>query len=136
MQVSPYLTFNGNCRIAMSFYQKCLGGVLFFQTIGDSPLSDKMPRRMQNCILHSTLTLSGFSLAASDMVCENGLLKGNSVSLWLNCNSEKEIRSCYKKLSQGGKQTHPVEFNFYGALHGNLTDKFGNNWLVNFQKLS
>lgn len=134
--INAYLTFNGNCREAMAFYQKCLGGKLFFQTVGESPLSEKMPVKMRNCILHSSLTNDGLELMASDMAGDNGLLKGNTVSLVLNCSSEKEIRQCYKKLSAGGLATHPLEDTFWGTLFGDLTDKFGNHWILNFNKKS
>ena len=131
-QINSYLTFNGNCRQAMNFYKDCLGGELFFQTIGESPLSDKMPEQMKDCILHSTLTNGNLVIMASDMVGENGLIKGNTVSLMLNCSSEEEIRNFYAALSDGGKQTHPLEISFWGALFGDLVDKFGNNWLLHF----
>jgi PhnB protein len=134
--VIPYLTFNGNCREAMRFYQKCLGGKLTFQTIGESPLSEKMPKKMKDCILHATLSNGTLLLMGSDMVGNNGLIKGNAVSLTLNCGSEKEIRSCYKKLSAGGQATHPLENSFWGAWFGGLTDKYGNHWLLNFHKNS
>jgi PhnB protein len=133
--INSYLTFNGNCREAMKFYQKCLGGELVFQTIGESPLSEKMPKKMKDCILHATLTNGSLVLMGSDMVGENGLIKGNAVSLTLNCGSEKEIRSCYKKLSAGGKPTHPLEDSFWGALFGGLTDKYGNHWLLSYNKI-
>ena len=42
-QINSYLTFSGNCREAMNFYVTCLGGELVFQTIGESPLANKMP---------------------------------------------------------------------------------------------
>jgi PhnB protein len=134
MQINSYLTFDGNCREAMTFYQKRLGGELTFQTIGESHLSEKMSKKMKDCILHSTLTNGSLLLMGSDMVGENGLIKGNAVSLTLNCGSEKEIRSCYKKLSAGGQATHPLEDSFWGALFGGLTDKFGNHWLLNCNK--
>lgn len=132
--INSYLTFNGNCREAMTFYKKCLGGRLAFQTIGESPLSEKMPKRMKKCILHSTLANGSLLLMGSDMVSEKGLLKGNSVSLVLNCKSEKEIRECYKNLSQGGEQTHPLENTFWNALFGGLTDKYGNTWMLNYNR--
>lgn len=128
--INAYLTFSGNCREAMTFYHKCLGGELSFQTVGESPLSEKMPEKMKNCILHSTLSNGCLLLMGSDMVSEKGLLKGNTVSLTLNCSSEKEIRTVYKSLSRGGEQTHPLENTFWGALLGGITDKFGNNWLL------
>ena len=135
-QINSYLTFNGNCREAMTFYKKCLGGKLTLQTIGESPLADKMPAEMKKCILHSTLTKDSLVIMATDMVAEKGLLKGNSVSLLLNCSSEKEIRTYYKNLSAGGDATHPLHESFWGALFGDLTDKYGNNWLLHFDKKS
>ncbi len=132
-QINSYLTFNGNCREAMTFYKECLGGELVLQTIGESPMADKMPPQMKKSILHSTLTKGSLVLMASDMVSEQGLVKGNSVSLMLNCSSEAEIKSCYKNLSRGGEATHPLENTFWGAWFGDLVDKFGNHWLLHYQ---
>lgn len=136
MQINSYLTFNGNCREAMTFYKECLGGELIFQTIGESPVTNKMPRQMKKFILHATLSKDNLVLMASDMVIEKGLVKGNSVSLSLNCSSEEEIKDCYTKLSEGGAITHQLELNFWGALFGTLTDKFGNHWILNYNKKS
>ncbi len=133
--INSYLTFNGNCREAMQFYKKCLGGELYFQTIGESPLYEKMPAKMKRCIIHSSLTNENIVLMGSDMVSEKGLIKGNAVSLMLNFESEKEIKDCYKKLSQGGEQTHFLEDTFWGAVFGGLTDKYGNHWLLIYNKM-
>ena len=133
-QISSYLTFNGNCKEAMTFYKKCLGGKLMLQTIGESPMADKMPQQMKECILHSALTKKSLVIMGSDMVSEQGLIKGNAVSLMLNCSSEKEIRACYANLSDGGRATHPLHVSFWGALFGNLTDRYGNHWILHFDK--
>ena len=133
-QINTYLTFNGNCREAMTFYRNCLGGELSLQTIGESPMASHLPPQMKDRILHSTLTNGTLIILASDMVGEKGLIKGNSVSLMLNCSSEAEIRGFYTKLSVGGQATHPLENTFWGALFGDLTDKFGNQWLLHYQK--
>lgn len=131
-QIKVYLTFNGNCREAMHFYQEILGGDLMLQPIEGSPLSDQMPAQMKESILHSTLTNGKLEILASDMVGEKGLVHGTSVSLMLDCESEEEIRSAYEKLSDGGNATHPLEITFWGALFGGLTDKYGQQWLLNF----
>ena len=128
--IQSYLTFNGNCLEAMTFYQECLGGELSVQTVGELPLSDPMPTCMKQCVLHATLIKDNLVLTASDMVPEAGLIKGNSVSLLLNCNSETEARNYYARLSAGGDATHPLSTTFWGAIFGDLTDKFGNQWLI------
>jgi PhnB protein len=132
--IHSYLTFNGNCREAMTFYQQCLGGELVFQTIAASPLSEKMPKRMKDLILHSVLTTGDLVLMGSDMAPETGLIRGNAVSLVLNSANKKEIEDWYKKLSAGGQATHPLQPTFWGTLFGSLTDKFGNHWLLNIKK--
>ena len=133
-QINSYLTFNGNCREAMTFYQECLGGELFLQPIGTSPMSDMLPPQMKDSILHATLTNENVIIMGSDMVGENGLIRGNAMSMMLNYSSEIEIRETYDKLALGGEATHPLENTFWGALFGELTDKFGNRWLLNFDK--
>lgn len=133
-QINAYLTFNGNCREAMRFYKECLGGELTLQTVGESPMADRMPPQMKQSVLHSTLTKGALLIMASDMVSEQGLMKGNTVSLMLNCSSEEEIKSCYARLSKGGEATHPLENTFWGALFGDLTDKFGNHWLLQYDQ--
>jgi PhnB protein len=132
--INSYLTFGGNCREAMNFYKDCLGGELSFQTIGESPIADKMPAAMKECILHATLIKGSLILMGSDMVGEQGLVKGNAVSLVINCSSEEEIESFYEKLSAGGSKDHALEQSFWGATFGDLTDKYGNHWLLNFEK--
>lgn len=133
-QINSYLTFNGNCREAMLFYRECLGGHLVLQTVGESPLAANMPAKMKNSILHATLTRGPLVMMASDMVGENGLVKGNAVSLMLQCCSEKEITEFYLKLSSGGEATHPLATSFWGALFGGLVDKYGHHWLLHFDK--
>jgi PhnB protein len=132
--LNPYLTFSGNCREAMTFYKECLGGKLTLQTIGESPMADQMPSQMKDSILHATLTMDRLIILATDCVPDNGLIKGNGVSLCLNFNSDGEIRTCYASLAAGGKTTQPLENTFWGAIFGGLTDKFGNHWLLNFDK--
>ena len=132
--ICSYLTFNGNCREAMTFYRQCLGGVLVVQTVGESPMSEKMPARMKGLILQATLTNGGMVLIGSDMAPETGIIRGNAVALLLNAGSEKELTKWFRKLSAGGQVTHPLQQNYWGALFGGLTDKFGNHWLLNYNK--
>lgn len=89
---------------------------------------------MKESILHAVLSKDTLIIMASDMVGEKGLIKGNSVSLMLNCSNDEEIETYYINLSAGGQPTHPLEISFWGALFGGLTDKYGNHWLLHFGK--
>ena len=132
MNITGYLTFNGNCREAMKFYKSCLGGHLHFQTLSELPFGSSMPGPMKKAIVHATLIKDNMVIMASDMVGTDGLVKGNSISLMLLCNSEDEIRDVYEKLSREGEKTHPLKETVCGALFGDLIDKYGNQWLLNY----
>lgn len=133
-KIVTHLTFNGNCREAMTFYHKCFGGTLRFQTVGESPLSENLPERMKDCILQATLSNRSILIMGSDMAPETGLINGNSVSLSVNCRSEEQAKKFYKKLSSGGKVNHPLMETYWGSLFSDLTDKFGNHWLLNCKR--
>lgn len=70
----------------------------------------------------------------SDMTPETRFVKGNAISLMLHCASEENIRIFFDKLSKGGTIKHTTWKYILGALFGDLTDKFGNNWVLNFDK--
>jgi PhnB protein len=131
--ITSYLSFSGNCREAMQFYKECLGGELWLQTIADSPLGGKLPPALQHYILQGTLINKSLSLMGSDITPTEGLKKGNSVSLMLQCSSEEEIKTCYTKLAAGGQAEYLPSPDFRGVLVGGLTDKFGHHWLLRYE---
>lgn len=128
-QINAYLSFDGNCREAMTFYRDCLGGELTLQTVAESPMADQWPPQAQESILHATLLNGSLMLMASDMGGPGKLVRGNTISLSLTCSDEDEIESCYANLSVGGQTTRPLH-EFFGGIIGLLTDKFGMNWLL------
>jgi len=126
----PYLNFNGQCREAMTFYQQCLGGELVLQKISESPMAAQMPPGMESNILHSSLSNEHLVLMGSDMIGQ-GLKPGNAIGLCLQGNSEKEIQTFFKNLSAGGQVRMELHRTFWGATYGELTDKYGFNWMFN-----
>jgi len=133
-QINAYVGFNGDCRKAMEFYRDCIGGELTFQTIAESPIANQCAPAMKDSILHSSLTKGPLLLMATDMVGPDGFIKGNNVSLSLNCSSEEEINHFYTKLSAGGKMLESLKESFWGSLFACFTDKFGIMWMLNYDK--
>lgn len=132
-QVNPYITFNGKCREALTFYQKCLGGELSLLTVKDSPMADQFPAELQSNILHGSLSKDGRLLFATDMVGKDKLVNGNTISLSLTCSSEVELKTFFSNLSMEGKITQPLHDFFDGTI-GSLIDKFENNWMFYYNK--
>lgn len=133
-KISAYLSFRGNCREAMLFYQHCLGGRLSFQTVGESPIAAQLPQNIKDFILHAMLITDNFALMASDISPESGLLNGNALSLMLDCHQEEAIYTAFYQLSKGGIIKQALQETHWGALFGELTDKYGHHWILNFNK--
>jgi PhnB protein len=126
--LNPYLTFDGNTRAAMNYYQECLGGELEFIVVGESPVADQVPPDFHHHILHSSLKMDGMEIMATDMQPEP-LQAGNDVHLCISFKSEEETRACFDKLSEGGSIKQPLHEMFFGLI-GSFTDKFGKGWIM------
>ncbi len=131
--VNAYLHFDGTCRQAMTFYKECLGGELTLMTVGESPAAAQMPHQAKDAIMHSQLKNGTNVIMASDNLGTGSITRGNQFSMTIECSSKKEADTLYSKLSAGGKATHPMEDAFFG-YYGDLTDKFGINWMISHMK--
>ena len=132
-QLNPYLNFENNCREAMTFYKDCLGGELKLMAVGEMPeMAAQMPPEMKDAIMHSSLTNGGIVIMGSDLNREKPV-EGNTIHLCINCDSEKQLNDYFSSLSAGGKITEPIADMPWGAKYGSVIDKFGKQWLFNFQ---
>ncbi|MBI1836608.1 MAG: VOC family protein [Flavobacteriia bacterium] len=129
---SVYLNFKGNCKEAMIFYQSCFGGKLEIQSIVGSPMEHYCTIHSNEDVLHSSLTNAQFMLMASDMYLGE-LITGNNFSVFINCSSEEEITSFFSKIAVGGTIIDSLKTQFWGAIFGVVTDKFGIRWSFNYE---
>lgn len=130
-QLNPYIKFNDNkCKEAMNFYKGIFGGKLDIQTVGESPMAKEMPNGADK-IMHATLTVNDkFMFMGSDMMRDKAVV-GDNVGVAINCDSEKEIRAYFEKLSVDGDVFMPLEKPFWGGLFAVVTDKYGIEWMLN-----
>lgn len=113
----------------MEFYQRCLGGQLDFQTVGDQPGSTNLPKEIKDSVVLASLKTNQLVLMGTDMVGSEGLKKGNAISILLNCTTEQELNKFYSSLAGKNKDQQPIERTYWGDLFGGITDPFGHRWL-------
>lgn len=139
--VNAYLTFNGNCEEAFLFYRSVFGGEFpYMGRFNEMPPSDdenqpKLSEEDGNKIMHVTLPISAETcLMGSDTGGEwsSQFKQGNNISLSINASSMDEADRLFNGLSAGGQVTMPMNQSFWGAYFGMFTDKFGINWMVNY----
>jgi PhnB protein len=128
-QIIAYLKFKSNCRAAMKFYQKCFGGDLTFQTVKGSAFErEGMSEAESQTIVHSQLVNGKIVLFASEMVVPDE--HPNSTFLWINCDTDVEIRKIHSNLSEGGKITAELQQAYWGTTFGAVDDAFGIKWYI------
>lgn len=136
--VNIYLTFNGNCREAFDFYKSVFGGEYpYIGTFGEMPPADgqEVKEEDRDKIMHVTLPISQETiLMGSDAGCDHApnLIMGNNFSISVNAESREEAVRLFNSLSADGRITMPMEETFWGAYFGMFADKFGINWMVNY----
>lgn len=138
VSIHPYLTFNGNCEEAFTFYKSVFGGEFpYVGRYGDMPPSEgqpPVPEELKNKIMHMTLPIdSHFHLMGSDAggAWANEANFGDNVTLSINTQSLEEAKRIYEGLSAGGNIKMPLELTFWQAYFALFTDKFGIHWMVN-----
>ena len=137
-RVCTYLNFPGNTEEAFNFYKSVFKtefsrkGIQRFEDIPAEPGNPPIPVNIKKMILHVELTiLGGHVLMATDAPKEMGmtLTHGNNMHINLEPETRKETKRIFDALSKGGKIHMPLEDMFFGAYFGELTDKFGINWM-------
>ena len=131
MQVSPYLSFKGDCEAAFKFYEKCFGAKLgdLFRYEG-SPMADQAPAGWGNKVMHGSVTVGDLMLMGADITPDRyEAPKGFSLSLQIPTVDEAE--RVFRELASGGTVTMALEQTFWAARFGALVDRFGVPWQVN-----
>jgi PhnB protein len=129
-RLNPYLSFKDNARDAMEFYKGVFGGKLDMNTFKEYQASQDPAE--DDKIMHAQLEGdNGIVFMAADT--PNGMQHnpGNTMSMSLSGDNEKELSGYYKKLSAGGTVVMPLEKAPWGDTFGMVTDKFGVAWMVN-----
>jgi PhnB protein len=130
--LNPFVRINdGKCREAMNFYKDAIGGELKLMTVGDSPMAKEMPGK-GDLIMHSTLTKGDMMLIGMDMMRDKAVI-GDNVGISLACGSEKEVDDVFAKLAAGGEPFMKPEKQFWGGYFAVVTDKYGVEWMLNYQ---
>jgi PhnB protein len=129
--IAVYLTFDGNCEEAMSFYAKALDAPMDLMKFADMP---ECPPGAEKRIMHARIHKGAVVLMASDTMPGHPFTPGNNFSISVDAEGVEEVNRLSAALSAGGKVTMPPQDMFWGAYFGMLTDKFGNNWMFNFDK--
>jgi PhnB protein len=128
--ITPYITFNGNCRKAIEFYNAAIGAeTLFLHTVGDSPMKEMGPA---DKIMHATIKYGDTHVMMSDDMRPGAVpITTSKISLAIGLHDKAKAEQYFNALSEGGTVTMPLEKTYWAEAFGMLVDKFGVQWMIN-----
>lgn len=141
-RVCTYLNFDGKTEEAFLFYQSVFKTNFLgkgIERFGDIPASTEHPPvadAVKKMVLHVELPITGnHILMGTDAPKEMGftLAKGNNMHICIEPETREEADRLFNELSAGGNITMPMADMFFGAYFGEFSDKYGINWMINFQ---
>ncbi|HZU96891.1 MAG TPA: VOC family protein [Planctomycetota bacterium] len=126
----PHLSFDGDCKAAFTFYQRCLGGqVSFALTYGESTLAGQVPRAFHGKILHATFTLGDQVLTGADVLPgDYGKPRGSWIMLHLAQAAEAD--RVFDAFATKGEVELAIAPTFWASRFGMVKDRFGTPWIV------
>ena len=129
-RLNPYLTFTGEARQALEFYEQVFGGTLTLNTYGSFG-QDAGPG-FTDKIMHGMLeTPTGFTLMAADSPPGMPQPAEHRYSISLSGDDDADLRGWWEQLSAGGSVSVPLDKQMWGDVFGMCTDRFGVPWMVN-----
>lgn len=124
----PYINLRGHARGALEFYQSVFGGTLAISTFGEFGMEGAAADQ----VMHGQLeTPSGFTLMVSDTPESMQGSEGSNITVCLSGTDYDDLTSYFHGLAEGGTVTMALEKQMWGDFYGQLTDKFGVDWMAN-----
>lgn len=137
--INPYLNFPGNTEEAFNFYKSVFGGEFtMVMRFGDTEHGANLPDEEKSKIMHIALPIGGNTLMATDCLISMGhsVTFGNSYSISVHGDSISQAEEIFNALSADGNIFVPFKKEFWGDHFGQLTDKFGVQWMVNYHEVT
>src|ERR1700750_3232228 len=136
-QINPHINFNGNAEEAFTFYKSAFGGefakVISFKDLSSSGLP--VEKKEENKIMHIALPIGKNSmLMANDVPEAMGRTNENEnrSKIAISAETKEEADKLFNGLSVGGQVEGPIGDSPWGSYFGCFRDKYGIEWIVEF----
>jgi predicted 3-demethylubiquinone-9 3-methyltransferase (glyoxalase superfamily) len=117
-KITTFLMFDGKAEEAMKFYT----------SLFDQSEIHRVFHHEDGTVLHATFTLKGQTFMCIDSRVKHEFTFTPSISLFVSCDTEKEIDELFEKLSQDGQVLMPLAPSPVSKKFGWVTDRYGVSW--------
>jgi predicted 3-demethylubiquinone-9 3-methyltransferase (glyoxalase superfamily) len=119
--------FEGKAEEAMNLYVSLLPG----SEIVDIKRYGPGGPAQEGTVMLGTFTLAGQMVKCTDSFVKHAFTFTPSFSFFVDCESEVQLESLWKTLSEGGSAMMPLNNYGFSRRFGWLSDRFGVSWQLN-----
>lgn len=130
-KITPFLMFqDGNAEEAMNYYTSLIENskITTISRYGANETGD------EGTVMHATFSLKGQEFMCIDSNLKHEFSFTPSFSIYITCDSEKEINYLYEKLITDGQALMPLGDYGFSEKFGWINDQFGVSWQLNLPK--
>jgi PhnB protein len=134
--INPHINFNGNAEEAFTFYKSVFGGefatIVRFKDLSSTEFP--VAENDANKIMHIALPIGKNLLMANDVPEFMGRTNENEnrSKIVISAESREEADTLFTGLSAGGQVEMPIGDSPWGTYFGMFRDKYGIEWMVDF----
>ena len=135
--INPWINFNGNAEEAFTFYKSVFGGeftkIVRFKELASEDF--QIPENEANKIMYIGLPIGKQNmLIANDVPEFMGKVneQENRSKIAVSAESREEADKIFNGLSAGGTVDGPIGDGPWGTYGGMFRDKYGIEWIVEF----
>ena len=135
-KINPYINFNGNAEEAFNFYKSVFGGeftaIKRFKELSSPEF--EMPEHEANKIMYIALPIGNNVLMGNDVPEFMGTVneQEHRSKISISASSKDEADALFHGLSAGGNIEMPMEESPWGTYFGMFRDKYGIEWMVDY----
>ncbi len=135
-QINPHINFNGNAEEAFNFYKSVFGGefakIIRFKDLASTEF--QVAENEANKIMHIALPIGKSILMANDVPEILGRTNENEnrSKIVIRAESKEEADKLFNGLSAGGEIEMAVSDSPWGSYFGMFRDRYGIEWMVDF----
>jgi PhnB protein len=134
--INPHINFNGNAEEAFNFYKSTFGGefatIMRFKDMSSPEYP--IPEEEADKIMHIALPIGHNVLMGNDVPASLGPVNENEnrSKISIGAESREEADKLFNGLSAGGNVEYPMSDSPWGSYFGMFRDKYGIEWMVDF----
>ncbi|PSL48340.1 putative 3-demethylubiquinone-9 3-methyltransferase (glyoxalase superfamily) [Chitinophaga niastensis] len=129
-KIKTFLTFEGKAEEAMKFYISLFeaSAILNITRYGANAAGP------EGTVIHATFSLNGQEYMCIDSTVKHAFTFTPAMSLFVDCETEKEVDRLFSQLSENGQIFMPLAAYPFSEKFCWVADKYGVSWQLNLLK--